>query len=352
MLFSQIHGTRRVRKRQNLELVEAVCTSSDFFIVKDSPLHRIVQRVDAKRSMLIARPSDSLLWHGHCGTSSFFHNKNRVFIPDLERTHSAMQTNKPENSIPVSIAQWIDHTKLTFTPGETEAECIKTLCAEARQAGFYAVCVQPRHVALAKAELSGSTVKVATVIGFPAAKVQLAQERLNATVGNPSTAIKVAQASQAVLDGADELDIVLAVGEFKASLKVTNENRNAPDSFHSEESRDVQAELSSIRQAAPNLYLKVILETDLLDEDEIKAAVVLCVETGMDMVKTSTGMVEGGHGATEAVIRTLANALAELQSSVGIKASGGVKTTQQARTLIRAGATRIGSSSGLALLGT
>lgn len=263
-----------------------------------------------------------------------------------------MQRINTEHSAPTSIARWIDHTKLTFAPGEPEADSIKTLCQEARKAGFYAVCVQPRHVALAKAELSGSPVKVATVIGFPAEKTKLDQECRHITVGNPSTAVKVAQASQAVLDGADELDIVLAVGAFKASLKAKNGNIPLSESDPDKDARDVRAELLAIRQAAPDLYLKVILETDLLDEAEIKAAVALCVETDMDMVKTSTGMVADGHGATEAVISTMASTLADLQSSAGIKASGGVKTAQQAHTLIRAGATRIGSSNGLTLLET
>ena len=248
-----------------------------------------------------------------------------------------MQRINDEKVALVSIAQWIDHTKLTFSPSEDEESSIERLCQEAKEAGFYAVCVHPRHVAQAKALLAGTTIKVAAVIGFPEVKTPLNIEQNSLSIGNVPTANKIAETRQALTDGADELDIVLPVRRFKEGSR--NNDLNL-----------VRNELLALREAAPYQALKVILETDLLNPDEINQAVSLCVETGMDMVKTSTGMVEGGSGATPEIITMLATSLQQLQAPLGIKASGGVKTATQAQTLIQAGATRIGSSNSLALL--
>lgn len=248
-----------------------------------------------------------------------------------------MQRINDEKSAPLPLARWIDHTKLMFAADEDEQTSIERLCREAKSAGFYAVCVQPRHVAQAKAALKGASVQLASVIGFPAGKASLAEERRMPTIGDIPPEVKVAQARQAVEDGADELDIVLPVRRFKAGCRDGRMD-------------EVREELHALRRVAPGAYLKVILETDLLDTDEIKAAVALCVETGMDMLKTSTGMLEGAQGATVDIIRMLAEELRRNEAPVNIKASGGVKTAEQVRALIQAGATRIGSSSGLALL--
>lgn len=255
------------------------------------------------------------------------------------------------------LARLIDHTKLTFSPGEAESEAIATLCREAREEGFYAVCVRPRHVRMAKDVLCGSEVRVATVIGFPATKTPLAQEREAPTIGACPTEIKLAEIRQAVADGADELDVVLPVARLKAEIAANlpkpAQVRTGADLSWGQPARDTQgvrSELAALRLASAGIPLKVILETDLLTAEEMAAAVVWCVETGMDMLKTSTGMLEGGQGATPDLVRTLADLLRRLNASLGIKASGGIRTREQAMALIEAGATRIGASGSRALL--
>jgi deoxyribose-phosphate aldolase len=234
------------------------------------------------------------------------------------------------------LAQAIDHTKLTFSAGEDEQRCIAQLCEEAKAYGFFSVCVRPRHVALCRKLLAGSPVKVATVIGFPQAKVQLAAERIAPSVGRVALSEKIAEALQAIQDGADELDWVIDV----ALLKQWVQN-------HTSESR---AEWEAIQRATAGVPVKVIIEIDLLSDADIEQATRWCAETGMRMVKTSTGMVEGGQGATPEAVDLIRGVLDKLGSATQIKASGGIKTQAQALDFIRRGVSRLGTSSGPALV--
>ncbi len=237
------------------------------------------------------------------------------------------------------LAQAIDHTKLTFAPGEDEERAIETLCREAMDYGFYAVCVRPRHVAQAKRLLAGSPVRVATVIGFPVQKVKVADELRKPTIGQFSIAEKQAETRQAVDVGADELDLVINVAALKQDVLAGTQI--------------VRQELLAIVEAALGRPIKVIIETDLLTPAETVRITQWCAETGMGMVKTSTGMVEGGHGATLDGVRLIARTLrqAESNTTTGIKASGGIKNRAQALAFLELGVNRLGTSSGVAIVG-
>lgn len=236
----------------------------------------------------------------------------------------------------VRLAQAIDHTKLTFAPGEDEQAAIEKLCSEAKVADFYAVCVRPQHVDLAKEALQGTSVKVATVIGFPAGKVKLENELKQPTIGDFSLAHKVAETKAALQAGADELDWVIRVTDLK--LDVKNGSQHIVD------------ELNVAQEAVCGLPVKVIIETDLLNDAEIIAVTQWCAQAGMAMVKTSTGMVEGGQGATISAVRLIRTILAQLQATTGIKASGGIKTREQALAFLAEGVNRLGTSSGLSIV--
>jgi deoxyribose-phosphate aldolase len=234
------------------------------------------------------------------------------------------------------IASAIDHTKLMFSSGEDEQTAILQLCKEACLFGFYAVCVRPRHITWTKAHLQGSSVKIATVIGFPLEKLQLAAELKNPTVGKILTAEKMAEAKHAVQLGTDELDWVISVADLKADA-VSGTCR-------------VLDELKEIRRHLGEIPVKVIIETDLLSEDEIVLITQWCSEAGMTMVKTSTGMLEGGLGATLENIEKIAKTLKSLNSTTGIKASGGIKTREQAILFLNTGVNRLGTSSGVSIM--
>jgi deoxyribose-phosphate aldolase len=237
---------------------------------------------------------------------------------------------------PQCLAQWIDHTKLTFGADENETVAIQQLCAEARSANFYVVCVRPQHVVLAKSYLSGSAVKVATVIGFPVQKVALTAERQQPTIGSFSTPDKLAEIHQALINGADELDVVINVAALKQDVK--------------DDGQRVLQELQQMVSLAGLVPIKVIIEIDLLSDAEIGQATRWCAQAGAAMVKTSTGMVEGGQGATLPAVQLIADTLRHMNAALGIKASGGIKTREQALAFVRAGVSRIGTSSGLAIV--
>lgn len=256
-----------------------------------------------------------------------------------------MTTTTPEDVTTLTrteLARTIDHTRLTFGPDEDQVEAVKTLCREAAESGFYAVCVRPEHVTPAKEALAGTGVKVATVIGFPATKLDLAAEKQTPTVGGFTTDEKLAETRQVLSEQADELDVVLNVSLFK------REGEDKPETIR---------ELSAIREVAGNTPIKLIVESDLLTDVEIERAVQLCFETRMEMIKTSTGMVTGGVGAAYDTVALMRRAIDKLAASgrfdwtPGIKASGGVRATEQAVRLVRElGVDRIGTSSGILLV--
>lgn len=217
------------------------------------------------------------------------------------------------------LARMIDHTALK--PETTEDE-IRTLCDEARTYCFASVCVNAGYVPLAAAELRGTPVAVCTVVGFP--------------LGATSTAAKAFEASQAVRDGAREVDMVINVGML----------RSAAFDYVEQDIRAVVLAAKEVGQTlgAP-IIVKVILETALLTDEEKVIASVLARNAGADFVKTSTGFSKGG--ATAADVSLMRHAVGP---RMGVKASGGVRSMQDAETMIAHGATRLGASASVAIL--
>ncbi len=212
---------------------------------------------------------------------------------------------------PHPLASYIDHTLLK---PETSRAQIKKLCHEAMEHSFYAVCVNSRFVEVCKSALHGSQVKIASVVGFP--------------LGACSTSTKVYEAVEAIKNGADEIDMVLSIGAIKDN-----------------DWAYVKEDILQVVQAIPKSVVKVIIETALLSEDEKVKACRICLEAGAHFVKTSTGF--NGGGATVSDI-TLMKKIVGDQAQV--KASGGIKDIATAEKMIAAGATRLGTSSGVLLV--
>lgn len=190
------------------------------------------------------------------------------------------------------------------------------LCEEAAAHEFAAVCVNPNYVDLAAHLLAGCGVKVATVIGFP--------------LGATFSAVKICEAKEAVLRKADELDMVMNIGAAKAGLWAA-----------------VEEDIRQVMEASGGKIVKVIVEAALLSETEKRRACQAVLTTGAHFIKTSTGF--GPGGATVEDI-TLFKSLIGDTGICGIKASGGVRTREQAELLVAAGATRLGTSAGVALI--
>jgi deoxyribose-phosphate aldolase len=207
-------------------------------------------------------------------------------------------------------ASLIDHTLLK--PEATESD-IKKLCNEAIQFGFASVCVNPSWVKKASEFLSGSSVPVCTVIGFP----------LGATLSD----VKAYEARRAIFNGAREVDMVINIGALKSGddCMVEDDIRAVADAAHEN-----------------GVLLKVIIETALLTDDEKVRACLASKNAGADFVKTSTGFAKGG--ATEGDVSLMRRTVGH---SLGVKASGGVKGIEDARKMFEAGATRIGASVGV-----
>jgi len=227
----------------------------------------------------------------------------------------------------MNLAHYIDHTNLA--PNASECD-IRLLCDEAVQHNFAAVCISPIWVKLTADLLRDSDVKVCTVIGFP--------------TGAHAASIKLAEAQLALANGAEELDTVINVAALQA---------NNVDSL--------QEDIAPLADAAhgAGAILKVILETALLSDKEIIRACNACWEFGADFVKTSTGMLPAGltkDGATGASIHAVtlmsqhARGSSNTGDPMGVKASGGVRNRKTALAMIEAGATRIGTSSGIAIV--
>lgn len=213
------------------------------------------------------------------------------------------------------LAGMIDHTLLK--PAATREDII-TLCAQAREYNFAAVCINPFWVPLACEQLAGSGVAVCTVIGFP--------------LGATSTTAKAAEAGRAVRDGAGEVDMVINIGALKE---------------HCEEIvlGDIQAVVEAARGQNPDAITKVIIENCYLNREEKILACRLAARAGAQFVKTSTGF--GTGGATEEDVALLR---ATVGPDMGVKASGGIKTAGQALAMIKAGASRIGASAGVDIM--
>ena len=222
-----------------------------------------------------------------------------------------MTDNRIPELTPAAVARLIDHTLLK--PEATRAD-VEALVAEAVALGTYSVCVSPSMLPLTVPE--GSGLKVAAVTGFPS--------------GKHTSATKAAEAAQAVRAGADEIDMVIDVGAAKA-----------------QDFAAVQADIAAVRSAVPApTVLKVIIESAVLSDDEVVGVCRAAVEAGADFVKTSTGFHPAG-GATEHTVRLMAQTVGD---RAHVKASGGVRTLDDARRMVAAGATRLGVSGSRALL--
>lgn len=210
-----------------------------------------------------------------------------------------------------SLAKMIDHTLLK---ADAKTSDIRRICAEAREYGFASVCVNSCHAGLVTQELSGSGVKTCCVVGFP--------------LGAMSSAAKAYEARCAVEDGAGEIDMVINVGALK----------EGNDTF-------VLEDIRSVVEAAKPAIVKVIIETCLLTDEEKVRACELSEKAGAAFVKTSTGFSTGG-----ANVHDVALMRKTVGERLGVKASGGIHTPEEAKALVDAGASRIGASNGVALI--
>lgn len=206
----------------------------------------------------------------------------------------------------MQLEQYIDYTNLK--PDATRAD-IEELCKIAKERGYANVCVNGAYVALCKQLLRGSGVGVACVVGFP--------------LGASTTKVKAFEAAKAVEDGADEIDMVMAVGALKGG-----------------DFDYVAKDIAAVKHAC-GVTLKVIIEECLLTDEQIAEAAKICVRSGADIVKTSTGFSKAG-ATLHAIEIIKANC-----GSLGIKAAGGIRDAETARAFIEAGATRIGASAKL-----
>lgn len=212
----------------------------------------------------------------------------------------------------MKIAGLIDHTALK---PDTTREQIRVLCKEAIEYEFASVCVNPCYVKLCSELLKDYRIKVCTVIGFP--------------LGATTTAAKVAEADEAVENGATEVDMVINVGAIKSG-----------------DFEFVKSDVAAVVQAVKGKALvKVILETCLLTEDEKVRCCNICKEAGADFVKTSTGFSTGG--ATVEDIKLMRSIV---KPSLGVKASGGIRDYKTAKAMVDAGASRIGASASIAIV--
>lgn len=211
----------------------------------------------------------------------------------------------------MAINKYIDHTLLK--PDATK-EGIDKLLAEAKEYDFASVCVNPYWVAYCAQVLKDSDVKVCTVIGFP--------------LGANTTATKVFEAKEAIANGADEIDMVINIGELKAGNDAA-----------------VEADIHALAEASGNKLLKVIIETCLLTDQEKVRACQLAVKAGAVYVKTSTGFSTGGATIPDVILMRQT-----VGDQVGVKASGGARTYQDAKAFVEAGASRIGASAGVAIV--
>lgn len=214
-----------------------------------------------------------------------------------------------------NFEKYIEHTLLK--PSAT-LESIKKHLDEAITYNFLGVCINPTHIKYSKEYLGGKNIKVVTVIGFP--------------LGANTTETKVFETKNAVDNGADELDMVINIGALK--------DKNY---------KLVEQDINAVVQSSSNHPVKVIIETDLLDKDEIIEACKLSANAGASFVKTSTGFVCGGKGATAENVKLMYETVKPY--GLKVKASGGVKTQEDCIAMINAGACRIGTSSGVKLVG-
>ncbi len=222
-----------------------------------------------------------------------------------------ISSKQTDGKVSSDLAGLIDHTLLH---ADATIEDISKLCEEARKYNFATVCVNPSNVKIARQFLKGSNVGVTTVVGFP--------------LGATTPTVKAIEARDALANGADEIDMVLNVGALKSGNYQL-----------------VEDDIKSVREATKGKVLKVILETALLNKEQIKKACELAKRAGADFVKTSTGFGPGGAKTEDVKIMR-----ETVGPSMGVKASGGIRSEEDARGMVEAGASRIGASASVAIV--
>jgi deoxyribose-phosphate aldolase len=245
---------------------------------------------------------------------------NTQFNPSkIESTSAKLLNDFLNSTIPdfpfqiEKLASMIDHTLLK--PEATEDEVIK-LCYEARTYSFASVCINPSFVSFCKKIMTGSEVKICTVIGFP--------------FGATTTEVKKYEAEQALHNGANELDMVINIGKLKQ--------------------KDYQYTFNEINQIVKtvkenNAVCKVIIETALLTDEEKVRACIIAKDAGADFVKTSTGYSKGGATASDIALMRFV-----VGNEIGVKASGGIRTIEDAQRMIESGSNRIGASASVQIV--
>ena len=211
----------------------------------------------------------------------------------------------------MELNKYIEHTLLKQNATREE---VKKILDEAIEYNFLGVCVNPCNVKFAKEYLKNTDVKVVTVIGFP--------------LGQSTTEVKILETVDAVKNGADEIDMVINGGKL----------------FDGDDDYIIE-EISKIKTACQGRNLKVIIETDLLNQDQIKKACELSIKGGADFVKTSTGFVKNGVGAKAEDVKLMFDTVKD--AGLQVKASGGIRDKETALKMIEAGAVRLGTSSGV-----
>ena len=209
------------------------------------------------------------------------------------------------------------HIEHTLLKQDATAEEFEKLFIEAKEHNFLGVCVNPLYISDAKEKLAGSNVKIVTVVGFP--------------LGANRSEIKAFETTKAIEDGADEIDMVINVSALK------NKNYDF-----------VQKDIETVKKACLDKPLKVILETDLLTQEEIKTACEICIKANADFVKTSTGFVKGGVGAKVEDVELMYKTVSPC--GLKVKASGGIRDKEAAIKMLNAGAERLGTSSGVKIV--
>lgn len=209
------------------------------------------------------------------------------------------------------------HIEHTLLKQDAKHEDFIKIFEEAKKYNFLGVCINPLYVSFAKEQLKGSNVKVVTVVGFP--------------LGANRSEVKAFETQKAVEDGADEIDMVINVSALK--------DKNY---------EFVKKDIETVKSACTDKPLKVILETDLLEKDEIRKACQICIEAKADFVKTSTGFVKGGVGAKVEDVKLMYETVSPF--GLKVKASGGIRDKETAIKMLEAGAERLGTSSGVKIV--
>jgi len=287
-----------------LKIAERVGELIETSAVSDKEMSRTAQHHDHQDSDMVC----------HCGVCAEKEPDTYRKFLDVGVDRIGIHDGTGAESVPEDIARCIDHTILK---PDASVDDIKTLCAEADEFQFATVCISPSYVPLAAKELEDSEVKVCTVVGFPS--------------GAHHPTVKAFETRRAIRDGAKEIDMVINVGALKSG-----------------DDELVYRDIRMVAEACEDggAVSKVIIEAALLTDDEKVRACTLAKKAKADFVKTSTGF--GPHGATAADVELMARTVAE--TGIGVKAAGGIKSLEDAQSMIKAGATRIGASAGIAIL--